>query len=109
MIARGKWVVMIPLALASCGATAQIEPGVEHYTAAANAIAMRRAAERMSAIDELARRQAELIAAQRAALAEEQRRRERIVLLWAREVQRRAGLRDALEPGEGWHEVKRGD
>lgn len=91
-------------------ATAQLlEPTEEHYAQAANQIALSRAATNLLALEAALKVEADNRRAAVAMAAEARYLRGRLVELWGEHIRRLRGGRGWPRPGDGWHEVHRGE
>lgn len=86
-----------------------LEPTDEHYAQAANNIALSRAAANLLSLEAAMTAEAERRRALVAMAAEERYLRGRLVELWGEHIRRLGGVRGWPRPGDGWHEVHRGD
>lgn len=84
-----------------------IEPTLEHYMTAADAIAVERAAERLVLAEQAWALAAEMAAREQRARLADEAYRSAIVDAWAAVIQRAHGQRPFPRPGTGWHEVNR--
>jgi len=91
-------------------ATAQLlEPTEEHYAQAANQIALSRAATNLLALEAALKVEADNRRAAVAMAAEARYLRGRLVEIWGEHIRRLRGGRGWPRPGDGWHEVHRGE
>jgi len=101
---------VLVLLLLPLTATAQLlEPTEEHYAQAANQIALSRAATNLLALEVTLKVEADNRRAAVAMAAEARYLRGRLVEIWGEHIRRLRGGRGWPRPGDGWHEVHRGE